>query len=205
MKESMANARPVSRVAAFAGGVVAALAAVTLVAVVGIGNATAAPQVARGDGAGTAVVQATAAGAGQCLQSMCTGFQDADADGVCDNYAARQSAQQSAVGTDQLATQQTAQQAAQLGTGVGAVASVSCRNDADGDGICDICGSATPANCSGRHQQNGNGYGPGDGTGNGADGAPADGTGYGAAAGAGYGNGAHCGTGADHCAHRYGC
>ena len=185
--ENARSARPASRAAAFAGGVAAALASVALVAAVGIGNATAAPQVAQGNGAGSAVTQAAATCAGRCLQSACTGFQDADGDGICDNFAARQNAQQGAATAADAQPAADAQSAAQTPQS-GAAATGACRNDADGDGICDICGSATPANCTGLHHQYGNGNGTGNGYG------PGDGTGCGANCGAGHhGNGHHRG------------
>jgi len=62
-------------------------------------------------------------------------------------------------------------------------------NDANGDGICDVCGQpagSCQTNMQGRQAKKGKHWGPGDGTGNQGNG-PMDGTGYGAASGNGRG------------------
>lgn len=62
-------------------------------------------------------------------------------------------------------------------------------NDANGDGICDVCGQPVGnggANAQGKQAKKGKHWGPGDGSGNQGNG-PKDGTGYGSQSGKGIG------------------
>ena len=71
-------------------------------------------------------------------------------------------------------------------------------NDANSDGICDVCGQPVgsgQANAQGKQSKKGKHWGPGDGTGNQGNG-PQDGTGYGSQSGNGIG--ARDGTGPYH-------